>query len=159
MTTMSSSAVPCLPSVEKACPAIGLHLQGSEQQPICLLCVQDEEAPAEVPNSVHLVDGAVSVLARVPKAAFSLADLLTAACRHEGGKERELVLSRLIGHLRGDVTAAGSQASDSGDQLLAPAHLLAVLAAEDAANWEALYKNGMCKLPDYCNQTTHHLAC
>lgn len=94
----------------------------------------------EVPSAEQLVDGAVAIAESSSGTVFSLSSLLSTLCSHEDGRDRTMVIARLLHHLRGppgvslDARAAGS--------LLAPAHLLAVLATDDVAAREAAQKEG-----------------
>ena len=49
----------------------------------------------------QLIKGTVSVMERVPEAAFGLSDLTANLCRQDDGKMRIPVLEQLLTHLRG----------------------------------------------------------
>jgi hypothetical protein len=79
----------------------------------------------------QLVDGAVSVVERAPAAVFSVAELLISHVKQKGGQEERVAVDCLLLHLRGSSSPADT-VHERGSRLLAPAHLLAVLCADDA---------------------------
>lgn len=62
----------------------------------------------DAPSMEELVDGAVSVLERVPASAHALADLLTSAAARDGRQHDAAIMGRLLARLRG---ARGAGAS------------------------------------------------
>ena len=92
---------------------------------------------------MQLVDGAVGMLAKAPAAAFSLADLLAALCKQNGGENSRAVLEKLVELLRGLMDGAPCSASRTPASLQAPAHLLAVLTAEDPSLLHIIHEQGM----------------
>ena len=84
---------------------------------------------AQVPDPEDLARGALAVLVKVPAAAFALTDLLASVCNGDGDHARGAVVGYLVDTLRG----GGIATSDMHSNLLAPAHLLALLMAQDAA--------------------------
>lgn len=103
----------------------------------------------QVPAAQQLVDGAVHVLQCTPGAVFPLADLLTAASKGNDGKDRELIMARLV-----ELAQKCSPLKDPS-MLLAPVHLIAVLTAESSPAKEAAAKSGT----DTCCSTmlsVHH---
>lgn len=69
---------------------------------LALSCMQTLLRPQrDAPSMDELVDGAVSVLERVPASAHSLADLLTSASARDGRKHDAAIMGRLLTRLRG----------------------------------------------------------
>ena len=97
---------------------------------------------AATPGPVQLVEGAVGMLAKAPAATFSLADLLAALCKQNGGENGRAVLKKLVELLRGLMDGAPSSADRSPASLQAPAHLLAVLTAEDPSLLHIIHEQG-----------------
>lgn len=98
---------------------------------------------SEAPSSEQLVSGAVSILQKVPVAAFSLADLLISHCGQKPERE-EAVASCLLERLEHDKEAAPAEKS-SHESLLAAAHLLAVLCdASPSMRIAAIEKGAAC---------------
>jgi hypothetical protein len=91
----------------------------------------------QVPAAQQLVDGAVHVLQCTPGAVFPLADLLTAASKGNDGKDRQLIMARLV------ELAQQCNHLEDPSALLAPVHLLAVLTSESAPAKQAAAKSGM----------------
>lgn len=85
----------------------------------------------EALTTQQLVDGAISVIDRVPNAVFSVADLLTSHIKQSKPEEQNALVEGLLSHLRGP-TGAADAVRDRSRSLLAPAHLLAVLCADEA---------------------------
>lgn len=88
------------------------------------------------------MDGAVSVLKKVPNAAFSLADLLKSHSAQQAHKEDGAVMAQLLQRLHSGESFADTVRSCPAASLLAPAHLLALLCDEDPAMRNAGAKEG-----------------
>ena len=111
----------------------------SREPNACIVFVQSSDPP----GPFQLVNGAVSMLSKSPSTAFALSDLLSATCRQKGGENATAVLQRLVELLQG--APPGSQPSLAGRSdaaLQAPAHLLAVLTAENPTLATAAYEQG-----------------
>jgi hypothetical protein len=95
------------------------------------------------PGPIQLVNGAVAMLSKSPATAFALSDLLTATCRQKGGENCKFVLQRLVEYLR--TAPPGTKpriAGRSEAAIQAPAHLLAVLTAENPTLAAEAYNQG-----------------
>ena len=96
------------------------------------------------PGPIQLVDGAVAMLSKSPATAFALSDLLSATCRQDGGKNCAPVLQRLVEILRRPgVWLSNPQSLPLDVAIQAPAHLLAVLTAENPTLAAEAYAQGM----------------
>ena len=99
----------------------------------------------EVPNAQQLVDGAVAIAQGSSNTVFSLASLLRTLCSHDSGRDRGVVITRLMQYLGGGRPGVGEVVVVEGrskDSLLAPAHLLAVLVTDDMPAREAAAEQG-----------------
>ena len=99
---------------------------------------------AEIPSVQQLVDGAAAIANSSSGTVFSLASLLSTLCSHDNGKDRAMVITKLLQQLQGGTDPAGSPSLQdrSDESLLAPAHLLAVLVTDDAIAREAAASQG-----------------
>lgn len=98
---------------------------------------------AEALSPLQLVDGAVKMLRTSPTTAFALSDLLSAICRQKEGGNAAAVLQRLLDLLRGFAEGGRPFLSARLDrEIQAPAHLLAVLIAENPSLAVAAYEQG-----------------
>lgn len=101
-----------------------------------------EVKKTEVPKPVDLVTRAVTVLEKMPVAAFSLTDLLITLCNRDGGKDRGLILTYLVACLRGDEVVEQAVLLPVC-KLNARAHLLAVLLSESTQCREVAAEKGV----------------
>ena len=66
-----------------------------------ILQAEDAQGLKDMLAPSQLIKGTVSVMERVPEAAFGLSDLTANLCRQDEGKLRIPVLEQLLAHLRG----------------------------------------------------------
>jgi len=82
------------------------------------------------------------MLSQSPATAFALSDLLTATCRQKGGESCKPVLQRLVEFLKTPPGAESLAAGRPDSAIQAPAHLLAVLTAENPTLAAEAYAQG-----------------
>ncbi|KAK9833876.1 hypothetical protein WJX74_008569 [Apatococcus lobatus] len=91
---------------------------------------EDAQSLKAMLTPIQLVRGAIAVMECVPDAAFGLSDLVANLCQRDDGKLRNQILEQILINLRGDQSIEMEVNSRSPTNLLAAAHLLALLLTE-----------------------------